>query len=94
MHRHPRYFPEPEAFRPERWTDSATMALPKYAYFPFGGGPRVCIGNSFALMEALLVLATVAQRVRLDLVPDHPVEPETYFTVRPRHGMLMVVRPR
>jgi cytochrome P450 len=92
MHRDPRYFDDPEAFRPERWQDGLAKRLPKYAYFPFGGGPRVCIGNSFALMEATLVLATIVQRFHLDLAPGHPVETETYFTLRPTHGMKMVVR--
>ncbi len=91
MHRDPRYFDDPEAFRPERWQDGLAKRLPKYAYFPFGGGPRVCIGNGFALMEATLALATIAQRFHLDLAPGHPVETETYFTLRPKHGMRMVV---
>ena len=94
MHRHPRYFADSQAFRPERWADPATKALPRYAYFPFGGGPRVCIGNHFAAMEAALVLATIAQRTRLELASGEPVELETYFTLRPKHGLPMVVRPR
>ena len=58
---------------PERWTEEFTKRLPKYAYFPFGGGPRACIGNYFAMMEIVLVLATIGQKFRLELVPDHPV---------------------
>jgi cytochrome P450 len=92
MHRDPRYYDDPETFRPERWLGDLAKRLPKYAYFPFGGGPRVCIGNAFASMEAALVLATVAQRFQLDLAPGHPVETETYFTLRPKHGMKMIVR--
>ena len=91
MHRDPRFYDDPEAFRPERWQDGLAKRLPKYAYFPFGGGPRVCIGNAFATMEATLVLATMAQRFRLDLAPGHPVETETYLTLRPKYGMRMVV---
>ena len=56
-HRDPRYFPDPESFRPERWLDGLAKRIPKYAYYPFGGGPRVCIGNTFALMEAAIILA-------------------------------------
>jgi cytochrome P450 len=91
MHRDPRYFAEPERFWPERWTDGFAKRLPKYAYFPFGGGPRVCIGSGFASMEAALALATIAQRVSLALVPGHPVELETFFTLRPKYGMRMSV---
>jgi cytochrome P450 len=92
MHRDPRYYDDPEAFRPERWLGGLAKRLPKYAYFPFGGGPRVCIGNAFAAMEAALVLTTIAQRFQLDLAPGHPVETETYFTLRPKYGMKMVIR--
>ena len=73
MHRDPRYFAEPERFDPERWSDGLASRLPRYAYFPFGGGPRLCIGRSFATMEAILVLAAVAQRVRLEPRPGHRV---------------------
>ena len=64
VHRDPRYYERPEAFDPERWTDGLAARLPRFAYFPFGGGPRLCIGNGFAMMEAILVLATIAQRWR------------------------------
>ena len=94
MHRDPRYFDEPEAFKPDRWADGLAKRLPKYAYFPFGGGPRICIGNTFAMMEAALVLATVAQRFRLTLVPEHPVTPQPSVTLRPKHGVKMVLHRR
>jgi cytochrome P450 len=94
LHRDPRYFPEPESFKPERWTDGLEKRIPRYAYFPFGGGPRVCIGNQFALMEARLVLATIAQHYKLTLQPDHPVIPDPLITLRPRHGIRMRVLER
>ncbi|CAN5567616.1 cytochrome P450 [soil metagenome] len=90
-HRHPDLWETPEKFDPERFTPERSAGRPKYAYFPFSGGPRQCIGNNFATMEATLVLATVAQRYRLSLVPGHPVEPEPSFTLRPRYGMRMTL---
>jgi cytochrome P450 len=91
MHRDPRYFDRPEQFDPDRWTELSTQQLPRFAYFPFGGGPRLCIGASFAMMEANLLLATIAQRVELRLVPGHPVTPQPGITLRPRHGMRMSI---
>ncbi|MBI1902378.1 MAG: cytochrome P450 [Planctomycetia bacterium] len=87
VHRDARFFPEPERFRPERWGESAIEQLPKYAYFPFGGGPRACIGNAFAMMEATLVLAAVVSRFEMSLVGGHPVVPWATATLRPRHGI-------
>ena len=78
---------DPERFHPER-----VAGRPHFAYFPFGGGPRQCIGNQFALMEAQLILATVAQRYRLRLVSDHRVVPEVVLTIRPRHGLPMTLQ--
>ena len=75
MHRHPRYYPDPERFDPERFTPEAKQERPKFAYFPFGGGPRVCIGERFAWMEGVLVLATIAQRWRFSLVPGQRSRP-------------------
>ncbi len=94
MHRDPRYFADPAAFNPDRWADGLADRLPRYAYFPFGGGPRLCIGHAFATMEATLVLAAVAQRFRLELLPGHPVVAETLPTLRPKYGLRMVVRRR
>ena len=94
MHRDPRYFDEPDSFRPERWLDGLAGRLPAGAYFPFGDGPRRCIGQSFALMESALVLAAVAQRFQFRLVPGHPVVPEPLVTLRPRHGIRMTFEAR
>lgn len=94
MHRHPGFFAEPDRFWPERWENGLAKQLPTYAYFPFGGGPRLCIGKSFAIMEAVLVLATLAQKFRADLAPGHPVEPEPVVTLRPKHGLQMVLQSR
>jgi len=93
MHRDPRWFPDPERFDPDRWTPAFKAALPKFAYFPFGGGPRQCIGEGFAWMELVLVVATLAQRWRLLLVPGHPVAPQPLVTLRTKHGMRMSIAP-
>jgi cytochrome P450 len=87
LHRDPRFFDEPESFRPERWEDGLARRLPRYAYFPFGGGPRICIGNAFAQMEAVLLLATIARRYRLALAPGATVTPLPTMTLRPRDGV-------
>jgi cytochrome P450 len=89
VHRDPRWFDEPDAFRPERFAD--TSAWPKFAYLPFGGGPRVCIGNAFAQMEATLLLATLTQGRRLRLVPHQQITPEATLTLRPKRDLLMRV---
>ncbi len=94
VHRHPDFWPEPERFDPQRWTPEAEAARPKFAYFPFGGGPRLCIGEQFAWMEGILVLATLAQRWHADLLPGHPVALEPLITLRPKHGMKMILRQR
>src|SRR5205085_4768697 len=89
LHRTPRWFPDPREFKPERWENGFAKKLPKYAYLPFGGGPRVCIGNQFAMMEARLILATVVQRCQLSLEPGQEILPMQLVTVRPRHGIRM-----
>jgi cytochrome P450 len=94
MHRLPQYFPEPECFDPERWLPEREAALPKYAYIPFGAGARVCIGNSFAMMEAQLVLATIAQRFRLHLLPERPVSAVPLITLSPEPGLWMRLEKR
>jgi cytochrome P450 len=94
MHRDPRYFANPETCDPDRWANGLASRLPRYAYFPFGGGPRQCIGKSFALLEATLILASVAQRFRLELLPGQPVVAEEIPTLRPKHGLRVVVRAR
>jgi len=93
-HRDPRYFPEPEEFRPGRWLDGLARRLPRYAYYPFGGGPRVCIGNTFALTEAAIILAAVGQRYRFTLATDRPVEPNPQITLLPRDGIPAVLARR
>lgn len=85
--RDPRFFPEPNRFSPERWTEEFTNSLPKYAYFPFGGGPRACIGNYFAMMEVVLLLATIGQRFRFSLLPDHQVSLMPAMSLRPTDGI-------
>jgi cytochrome P450 len=94
VHRDPRYFEAPQSFRPERWADGLVRRLPRFAYFPFGGGPRVCIGNSFSLVEAALLLATVAQRFRFTLLPEPPVVPWASVTLRPKHGVWALLHRR
>ncbi len=94
VHRNPRLWPDPERFDPERFTPEREAARHRYAYLPFGGGPRICIGNAFATMEAQLILATVAQRFALDLVPGQIVEPNPQITISPRHGLKMSLLPR
>ncbi len=94
VHRDPRWYKSPEEFLPERWEGDFLKTIPRFAYFPFGGGPRQCIGNSFAQMEAALILATIAQKFRLRLVPNHPVVPLASITLRPRHGVRVVLESR
>jgi len=94
MHRKPRYFPDPERFDPERFSESAKKTRPQFSYFPFGGGPRVCIGEAFAKMEGILALAMVAQRFMLQLVPGQTIVPEPKMTLRPKSGILMRIEDR
>ena len=94
MQRDPRWYPDPLSFRPERHTAEAKAARPRFAYFPFGGGGRQCIGESFAWMEATLALATIAQRWRLELVPGQRIELQPKITLRPKDGIKAVVRER
>ncbi len=94
VHRDPRYWDDPERFNPDRWTPEFEKQLPRFAYFPFGGGPRTCIGASFATMEATVLLATIAQRFKLTLVPGHPVELFPSITLHPKHGIKVVLSRR
>ncbi len=94
MHRDPRYWEDPEKFNPERFTPEAKAARPRFTYFPFGGGPRQCIGEPFAWMEGVLVLATLAQRWVPRPVPGYKLELFPSITLRPRNGMPMVLKER
>ncbi|MCA9900030.1 MAG: cytochrome P450 [Ardenticatenaceae bacterium] len=94
MHHLPQYFDEPEAFKPERFTAEFEKSLPKFAYMPFGGGARVCIGNAFAMMEAQLILATIAQKYRLTLAQTEPVRYKTQITLTAENGIQMRVLER
>jgi cytochrome P450 len=87
VHRDARFYPDPDRFHPDRWAGDMQKKLPRYAYFPFGGGPRFCIGQSFATMEAVLLLATFARAYRLTLVPGQKIVPLTAVTLRPKHGL-------
>jgi cytochrome P450 len=91
VQRDARFFDEPNAFRPERWGEERMKSLPKFAYFPFGGGPRVCIGQQFAMMELVLIVATLAQKVRFRMEPGKEVKPVPSFTLRPEPGVPGVI---
>jgi cytochrome P450 len=93
-HRHPDFWERPDEFLPERFSPEAAAQRPRYAYFPFSGGPRQCIGNGFAMMEAQLILATVAQRYRPRCVPGHVLTPEPLITLRPKGGLPMNLESR
>jgi len=91
LHRHRKFWHDPGRFDPERFSPEQTAARPRFSYLPFGGGRRICIGAAFAIAEATVLLATIAQRCRPRLVPGHPVEPQGLITLRARHGMRMVL---
>jgi cytochrome P450 len=94
LHRDPRFWERPSEFDPDRFTPERSAGRPEFAYIPFSGGPRACIGRHFAMLEAQLVLATMRRRVRLSLLEGHPIEPEALVTLRPRHGVLATVGAR
>jgi cytochrome P450 len=94
LHRLPEYWKDPDAFEPERFSPERSADRPKFVYVPFGAGPRQCIGNQFALIEAQLSVATLTQRYRLQLAPKHRVEPWPLITLRPRYGMPMIIETR
>jgi cytochrome P450 len=93
-HHHPAFWENPSRFEPERFSAERAAGRPRYAFFPFGGGPRMCIGNLFALTEAQIVLATVAQKYRLRVPPDHAIELHPLVTLRPRYGVKVALEPR
>ena len=94
MHRNPKFYPDPERFDPSRWTAEMRQSRPKFAYFPFGGGARTCIGERFAWLEGVLALAAIAQQWKLRLKPGHPVEMHPLITLRTKHGMQMRIESR
>lgn len=99
MHHSPKYFDQPEAFQPERWLETSgeqplEKRLPQGVYFPFGDGPRICIGKGFALMEAVLLLATIAQKYQFDLELGHKIIPQSSITLRPEYGILATLKVR
>jgi cytochrome P450 len=94
VHRDPRWWPDPERFDPDRWTPEAKASRPRFAYFPFGGGPRICVGEPFAWMEGVLLLATLAQHWRLRLTSDARIDTLPRITLRPKYGMGMVLEKR
>jgi cytochrome P450 len=94
MHRDPRFYPGPETFNPERWSSDFADRLPKFAYMPFGAGPRRCIGSRFAMMEATMIIAAVSQAFRLDLIPGLQVTPVAATGLRPSSGVNVVLRER
>jgi len=94
VHRDARFWDNPEAFRPERWGEEKIKSMPKFAYFPFGGGPRVCIGQQFAMMEMVLMLVTIAQKFRFRMEPGAVVTPWASFTLRPANGIPGLIEGR
>ena len=91
VHRDPRWFDQPEEFRPERWAGDFQKTLPRHAYFPFGGGPRTCIGNTFSMVEAVMLLATLVQSFSFRLAPSLSLVLQPAITLRPEHGLHMTV---
>ncbi|HEY6271979.1 MAG TPA: cytochrome P450 [Terriglobales bacterium] len=94
VHRDPRFFEQPHEFRPERWTEGFECDLPKFAYFPLGGGQRTCIGSSFARMQTSLMLATMAQRFRFSLAPGFKLKLRPTITLQPERGIPVVIEER
>ncbi len=94
LHRHRRLWNDPDYFDPERFAPGRREKIHRFAYLPFGAGPRVCIGMGFAMQEATIILSSILRRFRLELVAGHPVEPQARITLRPRHGVKMRVWER
>jgi cytochrome P450 len=93
-HRHPDFWPQPDRFDPHRFLGSPNPERPKFAFFPFGGGVRICIGNHMAMLEVPLVLAALSQRFRFELAPNQKIVPDPTFTLRPKYGLKLIVRKR
>lgn len=95
IHHNPEYFPKPESFIPERFDNDYVKSIPQFAYMPFGGGPRGCIGNHFAMLEMVIALCMIGQRYRLELKAGHPpIEMEPLMTLRPKNGIEVLVGRR
>ncbi|MGH7891961.1 MAG: cytochrome P450, partial [Thermodesulfobacteriota bacterium] len=94
IHRDGRFYPDPLKYDPDRWGAEEDSRLPKFTYFPFGGGPRRCIGEPFAWMEGVLLIAAIASRWKMGLAPGHRVVPDPLITIRPKYGMKMIVEKR
>jgi cytochrome P450 len=94
IHRDGRFYPDPLKYDPDRWGAEEDSRLPKFTYFPFGGGPRRCIGEPFAWMEGVLLIAAIASRWKMSLAPGHRVVPDPLITIRPKYGMRMIVEKR
>jgi cytochrome P450 len=94
LHRHRLWWSDPEYFDPERFAPERRDKIHRFAYLPFGAGPRVCIGMGFAMQEAQIILSAILRRFRLELVPGHPVEPLARITLRPRYGLRVRVYKR
>jgi cytochrome P450 len=90
-HRDPKYFPDPEEFRPERWESGFAKSIPKFAYYPFGGGQRMCVGNTFALMEATIILAAVGQQYRFTIDPEVVIDIKPQMTLEPANGIHVIL---
>jgi cytochrome P450 len=93
-HRDPKYFPGPEEFRPERWEGGFAKRIPKFAYYPFGGGQRMCVGNTFALMEAAIILAAVGQQYRFTIDPKAVIDIKPQMTLEPANGIPVILQRR
>jgi cytochrome P450 len=94
IHRHPEFWTDPDVFNPRRFLGEADEGRQKFAYFPFGGGPRSCIGQHFAMMEGILILAAILRRFRVELIPGQTIEPDTTFTLKPKPGVNVRLWPR
>jgi cytochrome P450 len=92
IHRDPRWYPNPEQFNPDRWTDEFTRTLPRCAYLPFSGEPRICVGQQFALLEATIILAMFMQRGNWQIDPKHTIATQASITMRPKNGIRMLVK--
>ena len=94
VHRDSRFYDAPLDYDPDRWNPEFESSLPKFAYFPFGGGPRRCIGEPFAWMEGTILIATIASRWKMHLVPNQRIEPDPLITIRPKYGIKMILERR